>query len=825
MLRKIKRSKFLIAFLFGIIGFIAFSSNANALTTTGTLIRTKIPNIYYERTRTDYYFSYQFSNYAIGDKIAYCIEPAVDITESTYHGTSDLTSGSGYSAETMRKVLLYAYYGYEYEGHNTELYRVATQTLIWEEVNTFKFTYHTERYGYGDYIDISSYKNEILRLVNNHYLRPSFNGQTITAQVGETITLTDTNNVLSNYDVYGDNIANIVINGNKLTFTTTTIGEVNLRFVKKQYTSEVALVYYNSNSQKMVTSGTVDPVYFSVKVNSLGGIVDLQKLDSKTLLAIPRGDGSLQNAVYGIYNMDDVKVGEITTNNNAFGKSSNLPAFGRYYLKEQQTSLGYTLDQTKYYFESTLEDINPSVRVFEKAIERKIELFKVFADGKTTILTYEPNVTFEFYLKSNNELYATATTDANGRLSVILPYGTYTGKQITTTPNYEKVKDFEIVVNNSSTDPITKIISNAEITAKLKLIKIDAETGDIIARAGIKFKIYDVSKEEYVCQTITYPTTTTLCEFETDKNGVLITPYALHSGDYLLEEVDQIIDGYLWNQEKIPFSITDDSDFIIDESYGVLLGLTFENTRIKGSIEIIKHGESISYEDGTYSYEKILLPNVKYELYANEDIILNNKTIYNKGDLISTLITNDEGYAKIDKLYLGSYYLIEVESSLNNIINEEKVIIELTYKNQYTSVVTISKELDNILPKGTLEFTKTDLVSGDVIPNTKIEIYNDEDILVFTGITDDEGKITITDLIADKYYIIETEASEGYQITDEKIYFEILENGDIIKANMTNELVEVPNTSISDSKILNILAFVLIALGIGYIIYDKTKKK
>ena len=58
------------------------------------------------------------------------------------------------------------------------------------------------------------------------------------------------------------------------------------------------------------------------------------------------------------------------------------------------------------------------------------------------------------------------------------------------------------------------------------------------------------------------------------------------------------------------------------------------------------------------------------------------------------------------------------------------------------------------------------------------------------------------------------------------MWFEITEDGQIIKANMTNELVvEVPNTGISDSNILNIIGIVVIVLGIGYIAYDKFKKK
>lgn len=825
---KSKKYKWLLCFLVAIVIFITGSSKANALTIDASLTRTKVPNVYYERTRTNYYFSYQFSAYDMNRKVAYCIEPAVDILHLDYTGSDDLTGVSGYSADTMRKVLLYAYYGYGYGNHTTMKHRIATQTLIWETVNTYKFTYHTERYGYGDYIDISNEINSIQRDVDAHYIRPSFNGQTITAQVGERVTLTDTNGVLSNFQVLGDNIADIIIDGNTLSFRVTSIGNVNLRFVKKQYTNEVALVYANGNSQKMVTKGAVDPVYFSVNVNSLGGIVDLQKLDSKTLLATPRGDGLLKDATYEIFNMEDVKVGEITTNNGGFGESLNLPAFGRYYLKESTSSLGYTLDQTKYYFESTLEDINPSVRVFEKAIEREVELYKVFANGSTTILTYEPNVTFEFYLKSNNELYETATTDANGRLSVVLPYGTYIGKQVTTTPNYEKVKDFEIVINDDSLDPITKIISNAEITAKLKLVKIDSDSNKVIVRDGIKFQIKDLSTNEYVCQNITYPTKTKLCVFETSK-GAFITPYVLKSGNYQIEELEnQTIDGYLWNSTPLKFSITDNIEFVYDEEFGVMVEVKFENKQVKGEFEINKLGEKLVIENDTFRYEEIKLDGVSYNLYANGDIISQDGTmIYKDKDLVKSFVT-DNGYYKLSDLYLGSYCLVENASVLGHLVDEESHCFTLSYKDQYTSVVSLSFEFKNYLPKGTLIFSKTDLVTGDPIPNTLIEIYSDTDetsTLIFSGYTDENGLITIENLFIGKGHIIEKESATGYELTDEIIYFEILENGEIVKATMTNEQIVVPNTSISDSKVIDIIGFVFIALGIGYIVYDKKRKK
>lgn len=131
----------------------------------------------------------------------------------------------------------------------------------------------------------------------------------------------------------------------------------------------------------------------------------------------------------------------------------------------------------------------PEVDVTEKVIERDLKIFKVYASDETGFLTGEPNVTFDIYLKSTGEKVTSITTDENGYATATLPYGTYTVRQVSSTEDHEMVEDFEIVVNEYSEDPIYKLLANAEITARLKVIKIDSETGNTIPVAGIKFKI------------------------------------------------------------------------------------------------------------------------------------------------------------------------------------------------------------------------------------------------------------------------------------------------------------------------------------------------
>ena len=90
------------------------------------------------------------------------------------------------------------------------------------------------------------------------------------------------------------------------------------------------------------------------------------------------------------------------------------------------------------------------------------------------------------------------TTDSDGYASIVLPYGAYTFKQVTSTKDYYKVDYFKVIIDKYDTRPIYKLLSDSEITARVKIIKKDFDTLDNIVNSDIKFKIYDVREKKYV---------------------------------------------------------------------------------------------------------------------------------------------------------------------------------------------------------------------------------------------------------------------------------------------------------------------------------------
>ena len=212
----------------------------------------------------------------------------------------------------------------------------------------------------------------------------------------------------------------------------------------------------------------------------------------------------------------------------------------------------------------------------------------------------------------------------------------------------------------------------------------------------------------------------------------------------------------------------------------------------QGKIQIYKSGQNLNLSNGSFYYDKKNLENIKFIIKANEDIYSVDGTYkyYSKNDVVDEIITNKDGYAVTKLLPLGKYIVEESETQNGYILDKSKYEVELVEDDEKSSIVYADISLFNYLKKGKLEFTKTDLTTGKVIPNTKIEIYTYNDELIYSGLTDVNGKVIIDNLFVGKFYIIEKDPASGYKINDEKVYFEITEDGEIVKANMTNEKIK-----------------------------------
>ncbi len=781
------RKKYLLAIpiLFAtILGFFISTQEVRAETYPGEKIEESnyISNVYIKKFSTDGRGKYEqarFIRRADDNAFLYCLQPFVAIDHNMVYNVThnDYLAYLNMSESQWDRVSLLAYYGYGYGNHTSDKWYAVTQVMIWRTIEPNAQIFFTDTLN-GTRND-SLFTNEIAELenlVNQHSIKPNFNNGSITLPIGQSITLNDSNGVLGNFKVSGQTNAVASINGNSLTITATNVGNATIKVSKEDSIyGQPPIVYFVEGSQDVLRLGSYDPIFKTIDLKVVGGRVEITKRDKTTGEIIPQGQASLTGAEYGVYDMNDNLITKIKTDNNAYAISDYLPTLGKFYLKEIKPSEGYQLDSQKYYFTVDENNLLVKVNVYEEVITREYEITKVVASDKTQIMTPEVNVVFGIY-DHNGTLVSKETTDKEGKIYFTLPYGHYILRQLTSPSGYEKIEDYHFEVKETGST-INKVFSNAEITSRIKVIKVDDE-GNVITKAGIKFKIKDLSTGEYVKQTVSYPNVVVYEVFETDENGVLITPYPLNSGTYQLEELDQVIFGYVWNSKPLKFTIDEKANIYKTDQFDAILDIRFTNKEVKGVVEIHKTGEKLVIENNTYTYEEIALPDVVFGLYDEQ------------GNLVQKITTDKNGNAKFENLKLGKYILKELSSSNNNILDETEYEFELKYKDQYTPLISKTFTLKNYLGKGTLNFNKSDLTTGKEIAGVKIQIFTEDDQLIFEGISDENGKIKIDDLFIGKFYIVETDTVEGYKLSDEKVFFEIKANGEIVKANMTNEKIK-----------------------------------
>lgn len=123
---------------------------------------------------------------------------------------------------------------------------------------------------------------------------------------------------------------------------------------------------------------------------------------------------------------------------------------------------------------------------------------------------------------------------------------------------------------------------------------------------------------------------------------------------------------------------------------------------------------------------------------------------------------------------------------------------------------------------GTIVITKTDISTGKVIPNCKVEILDADKNVVAQGVTNDKGRVTFVLPYGDYYR--EYEAPKGYILDTTSHKFSIRENGEVIMATMTNRpIVHKKATGLSFVDMMAPSG--LTALGIGVWVLVSKKKK
>ena len=269
----------------------------------------------------------------------------------------------------------------------------------------------------------------------------------------------------------------------------------------------------------------------------------------------------------------------------------------------------------------------------------------------------------------------------------------------------------------------------------------------------------------------------------------------LPEGDYEWREISTA-DGYMISSKK---AITVTADKTAKTEF-----INKASAPDKGKITIHKRDAETRAD----------LEGAKFEVAAAEDIYVGNGyCIYPKGTVIDTITTGADGIAETTKaIYKGySYTVTEIEAPKGYSISDEPTQTIKLVEQQAEFVVDFDNE-QNTIP---FEITKTDISTGELIPDCSFEILNENKEQVITGTTDENG-IAHFQLAIGKYFYREISAPDIYEIDDTPYPFEITENDDIVKAEMTNKKksgsIKVTKTTTGN---LNIEGIKFFATGIS----------
>ncbi len=497
---------------------------------------------------------------------------------------------------------------------------------------------------------------------------------------------------------------------------------------------------------------------YDIKNDVIKGKIQIVKVDKEN------EEVPVEGAIFDVI-ADDVfgvktgtKVDTITSDKDGFAYTKDLRA-GRYKIVETFAPEGYWQSDKEYFVDVT-EHGKVYVRyISNEPIQAKLRVLKTdgkekypLADAKFKIVNKKTgkDVEFKEFIGIIPIKKTVFTTDEKGEFVTPqhLKYGEYQLVEVEAPEGYNLAEPIEFSINEDT--PMediellgtitTQEVINTRITGNMELLKIDEETQEPLENVEFQVTCTDGFMKDNTWS------------LKSDVDGK-VSLNGLEHGKYKVEEV-KTIEGYVLNSEPIEFEI---------KEHGKTVKLEMTNRKIKGFVEIHK----------TDSETNRALKDVEFTIWN-----------MNKAE-VDKLVTDEKGYAKSKALDYGRYVMKETKADENYITSDKFYEIEITEDGKvYTYDIT------NDVKKGDLEFSKTDVTTGEIVEGAKIEISgvsetNNHIKFDFISSKDDKFKLPVG-----KYEFEEVIAPDGYVINKEVGTFEIKENGEVVKAELKNKKIE-----------------------------------
>lgn len=658
-------------------------------------------------------------------KEAYCIEPG----HTLYSGNTLTEDGStvwknlgSAKQKAINLALLYGKPGSGKSLSGTEDQKwVATQLIVWEFVSGCRSTGEGYKCTNTKFIDgicagganpgVKSVYNAVSKSLANYSIVPSFasaiasKAETYEMKYSDgkyTLTLTDSNSILSDFSFKTTGGVSASVSGNKLTLTSSNPVNDAVTFNSAKSMPNVGktvLVPYGDATLQDVITGVendADPIraYFKVKTSS--GNLKLVKTSE---------DGDVANI-------------EFTVNGDGYSKTVKTNSKGEFKLTDLVPGNYIVTEVTDSKYETQksqtvkVESGKTATVTFENVLKKgSLEVVKTSEDN------FNEGVEFHLYGTSLSgasiDLYATTNADGVAKFENVLVSGDkpYTLEEVNTADRYVVPKTQRVVIEWNKVTK--KEVENKIIRGSIKGLKIDNETKENIE--GALFGLFGINETEFTEETA-------ILTAESNEKGIF-TFENLPYGEYIVRELKPA-EGYLPNEKNYQATVSEDEEVIeitVENDKIPELGTTatIDGKKEVGATEVFTLEDVVEY--------KHLVPGKEYTVKGmlmdkttGEPLLIDEKEIRSE-----ITFTPDEPTGEVivsfefDTRYIKKDTDIVVFESLYSEDKELAVHAEIDDEGQ-----TVTVKIPKIGTKASVDGKKEFTANGDITIDDVVSYKN-----------------------------------------------------------------------------------------------------
>lgn len=758
-------------------------------------------------------------------KEAYCIEPGHTLYSGNTLTECASTVWKNLGSTKQKAINLALLYGKPGSGKSlsgTEDQKwIATQLIVWEFVSGCRSTNDGYKCTNTKFIDgicagganpgVKSVYNAISKSLANDSIVPSFasaiasKAETYEMKYSDgkyTLTLTDSNSILSDFSFKTTSGVSVSVSGNKLTLISSNPVNDAVTFNSAKSMPSVGnttLIPYGDATLQDVITGVendADPIraYFKVKTSS--GNLKLVKTSE---------DGNVANIEFTVKGDDYSK----TVKTNSKGEFELSELFPGKYTVTEHTPTEYAEQKSK----TVNVESGKTATVSFSNVLKKWNLTVTKTDAETKSAQGDASLAGAVYgIYNNGKLVDKYTTDKNGSFttSYYVCGDNWTLKEIEPSEGYlldeteynigTEAKKYTIE-NNSVSIGVTEDI----LKGKIAIIKHtdDGSTKIETPEKDAEFQVYLKSSGSYTKAKESERDTLTCDEYGFAETKEL--PY----GTYTVHQTKG------WNGTEF----IADFDVFVNED-GKTYKYLINNSSLESYVKIVK----VDSETG----KQIPYAGAGFQIYNPDGKLVTMTYTYPEVTTIDTFYTNSEGYLITPESlpYSKGYSVVEVQAPYGYIIDSTPVYFDITAENtaEENGITIVITEKKNTSQKGTITIEKTGEIFSNVISSGEeviiyqpeysvnglsgavFEIYADEDIttpdgtvrykkdtFVDTITTDKKGTATSKQIYLGKYRVVEKTAPYGFVLNKTVNHIELTYSGQ-------NEKVTSTSTSFTNDR-------------------------